>query len=159
MEERTADAQSAPRSWVAVVSAAHVERGVSGGFAQACHGKRAPLARMRAGDMLVYYSPRTELGAGVPLRAFTALGHVSDERVYPFDMGGGFVPHRRDVRYLHQRTVLLDALASRLHFTQPGSGWGLLARRGHFEIDLHDAGVIAAAMGCPDALRAAHGWR
>lgn len=149
------DARAAQRYWVGVVSAAHVARGVSGGFAQLCHGKKSPLAQMRAGDLLVYYSPRSELGGGERLRAFTALGVVVDERVYKFDMGGGFVPTRRDVRYLHERRVSLDALSGLLHFTRPGSGWGLLARRGHFEIDAHDGGLLAQAMGCPHALACA----
>lgn len=33
------------KAWIAVVSRAHVMRGVEGGFAQLCHGKRSPLAR------------------------------------------------------------------------------------------------------------------
>ena len=37
----------APRYWIAVASADHVARGVAGGFMQVCHGKRAPLARIR----------------------------------------------------------------------------------------------------------------
>src|SRR4051812_18172527 len=47
----------AARAWVGVVSRTHVQRGVLGGFAQVCHGKRSPLDRMRDGDALVYYSP------------------------------------------------------------------------------------------------------
>lgn len=144
------------RYWVGVVSAAHVARGVSGGFAQTCHGKRAPLARMQPGDVFIYYSPRSELGAGEPLRVFTAFGQVRDERVYAFDMGGGFVPYRRDVRYVHRWHAPLGALSGTLHFTRPGSGWGMQARRGHFEIDAHDARVIACAMGCESALGPAH---
>ena len=45
------------RYWLGVVSRAHVERGVAGGFAQLCHGRAAPLARMQTGDWLIYYSP------------------------------------------------------------------------------------------------------
>jgi hypothetical protein len=33
--------------WIAVVSKDHVLKGVEGGFAQAGHGKRAPLAKMK----------------------------------------------------------------------------------------------------------------
>jgi hypothetical protein len=88
------------RYWLGVVSRAHVERGVAGGFAQLCHGKAAPLRRMRAGDWLIYYSPKTEMRPDAPkLQAFTALGRLVDERVYEVDLGDGWVPHRRDVRY------------------------------------------------------------
>jgi hypothetical protein len=134
------------RAWVGVVSRAHVLRGVAGGFAQLCHGKRAALARMRPGDALVYYSPTTEYGGGVPLRAFTALGRVVGDDVYPFDMGGGFVPFRRDIAYERAGEVRLGALAPRLAFVRDNPAWGMLARRGHFEIGLDDLAVIREAM-------------
>jgi hypothetical protein len=38
------------RAWIAVISHAHVERGKGGGFTQVCHGKRAPLERMKPGS-------------------------------------------------------------------------------------------------------------
>lgn len=148
------------KAWVGVVSRAHVMRGVAGGFAQLCHGKQAPLRRMREGDLLVYYSPTTEFRAGEKLQAFTALGRVRGDDAYRFDMGGGFVPFRRDVDYLGKRVVPLDALRDRLAFTRNGN-WGMLARRGHFEITLEDASIIARAMGIdlrgqsPEALRIA----
>ncbi|MGB8598595.1 MAG: hypothetical protein WCE88_03760 [Burkholderiales bacterium] len=37
-------------------------RGVAGGFTQLGYGKRAPLACMKAGDWLIYYSPRMCIG-------------------------------------------------------------------------------------------------
>jgi len=137
------------KAWVGVVSRAHVRRGVAGGFAQLGHGKRAPLARMSVGDWLVYYSPTTEFPEGAPLRAFTALGRVVGADVYAFDMGGGFVPYRRDVAYLTEaREVPVRDLAAQLEFITRRANWGMLARRGHFEITLADLRRIAAAMGC-----------
>jgi hypothetical protein len=134
------------RAWVGVVARAHVRRGVAGGFAQLCHGKRGALARMQPGDWLVYYSPATEMGGGAPLRAFTALGRVTGAAIYPFDMGGGFVPFRRDVAYERVRETPLRALAPRLRFVSENPRWGMLARRGHFEIAMEDLEIIAAAM-------------
>jgi EVE domain-containing protein len=135
------------RAWVGVVSRAHVQRGVVGGFAQLCHGKRASLDRMRNGDALVYYSPTTEFRGGSALQAFTALGVVLGESSYPFDMGGGFIPFRRQLAYAAcLREVPLRELAPQLHFVQSNPSWGMLARRGHFEIDLHDFELIATAM-------------
>lgn len=137
----------APRAWIGVVSRTHVLRGVAGGFAQLCHGKRGPLARMGVGDRLVYYSPTTEFRGGVPLRAFTAIGRIVGDAVYPFEMGGGFVPFRRDVAFDQELCEApVRGLTSRLHFIQKNPNWGLLARRGHFEIDLYDLGVIESAM-------------
>jgi hypothetical protein len=130
-----------------VVSQGHVRLGVRGGFAQLCHGQEAPLRRMQPGDFLVYYSPTTEFRSGEPLRAFTALGRVSDVQLTRFDMGGGFVPFRRGIRYLAQKSVPIDALRTQLRFVRDNPNWGWLARRGHFEIGLADLELIAAAMG------------
>lgn len=137
-----------PRAWVGVVSRSHVLRGVAGGFAQLNHGKRGPLERMSVGDWLVYYSPKTDFPDGEPIRAFTALGRVVGKTTYAFDMGGGFVPYRRDVAYVKGvREVPVSILASELSFITSRPNWGMLARRGHFEIEMADLERIAVAMG------------
>ena len=137
------------RAWVGVVSRAHVARGVAGGFAQVCHGKRAPLERMRSGDWIAYYSPTSEFRGGNALRAFTAIGRVLSEEAFPFDMGDGFVPFRKHVAYAPAANAAeIRPLLPQLHFVRRNPNWGMLARRGHFEIDAHDLGVIAQAMGC-----------
>jgi hypothetical protein len=132
-------------AWLGVVSRAHVLRGVDGGFAQVCHGKAPPLRRMRRGDWLVYYSPSIEMG-GAPLRAFTAIGRVEDDEVFPFDMGGGFVPFRRRVRYARAHEVPLDALKDRLEMCSRPN-WGIALRRGHLPLSALDLATIGAAMG------------
>ncbi len=140
------------RYWVGVVSRDHVLRGVEGGFAQLSHGKRAPLERMRVGDWLVYYSPRESRNGGKPLRSFTAIGRVVGEGAYPFEMGGGFVPFRRDVAYLPSEDAAIRPLADQLSFTNDKERWSQPFRRGHFGIVREDFLRIASAMGvCPDA--------
>ncbi|TDU13644.1 EVE domain-containing protein [Bacillus subtilis] len=62
--------------WIGVVSEQHVLKGAAGGFAQLCHGKKAPLAKMKEGDWLIYYSPRDAYPDGKLLRSFTAIGKV-----------------------------------------------------------------------------------
>jgi hypothetical protein len=109
-------------AWLGVVSRAHVQRGVAGSFAQLCHGKAQPLRRMRRGDWLVYYSPTIEMG-GTALRAFTAIGQVEGEAAYTHDMGGGFVPYRRDVSYAKAKEVALDMIKERLALCA-GPNWG-----------------------------------
>jgi hypothetical protein len=93
------------RFWIGVVSASHVKRGELGGFAQLCHGKSAPLRKMRAGDWLIYYSPRTEITKGAPLQAFTAIGEVADDQVYEYQMSPSFIPFRRNISYVPCREV------------------------------------------------------
>jgi hypothetical protein len=139
---RTAES---PRYWLGVVSFAHVQRGVAGGFAQLCHGKAAPLRRMRAGDWLVYYSPKTEMRGGDRLEAFTALGQIVDDEVFDCDMGGGFVPQRRRVRYERVRPIVIQALKPELHLTARPN-WGFALRRGHLELDAHDFNLIARTL-------------
>ena len=87
-------------SWLAVASAEHVAIGRRDGFMQVGHGKGAPLKRLHAGDRIAYYSPVRVFGGKDACQAFTAIGTVRDERVYQGDMGGGFLPLRRDVDWL-----------------------------------------------------------
>jgi hypothetical protein len=136
-------------AWLGVVSRAHVHRGVAGGFAQLCHGKAQPLRRMRRGDWLVYYSPTVEMG-GAPLRAFTAIGRVEGDDIYSHDMGGGFVPYRRNVRYADAKEVVLDVIKQKLELCA-GGNWGIALRRGHLPLEASDFATIAAAMGLQPA--------
>ena len=43
------------KSWMAVASAEHVRNGRAQGFMQVCHGKAAPLRRLKPNDWVVYY--------------------------------------------------------------------------------------------------------
>ena len=137
---------TAPRYWLGVVSRRHVERGVAGGFAQLCHGKRAPLARMQVGDWLVYYSPRTEMTGGAPLQTFTALGRVTGASVYEHAMSADFVPHRRDVAYLPSHPAPILPLVDKLSFVRDPKRWGFPLRRGILRLTAGDFALIARAM-------------
>lgn len=133
------------RAWLGVVQAEHVARGVALGIAQVNHGRRAPLARMHAGDWLVYYSPHHRLGEHRALQAFTALGRLPDDGLWQADEGE-FRPFRRRVDYrADARHVPLAALRRRLDLTADPH-WGYLLRRGLVELTLHDLAVIHQAM-------------
>lgn len=137
-----------PRCWIATVSREHVQRGIAGSFAQACHGKATPLSRMRAGDYLAFYSPTDTYGDSTPCRRFTALARIDDGPVYPVDMGEGFVPNRRDVTFLVAAEAEIAPLIPALSFLPDKRRWGFPFRRGHFEIPAADMASIAIAMGC-----------
>lgn len=122
--------------------------GVAGGFAQLCHGRAAPLAKMRPGDWLIYYAPRERMHAGAPVRAFVALGRVVGERVYEVELDGR-TPHRRDIVYEPVRRVALADVKARLHLAA-SPAWAMKLRSGHVELDAHDFAIIAAAMRAPD---------
>jgi hypothetical protein len=108
---------------------------------------------MRAGDRLIYYSPRTEMTTGDPVQSFTAIGEMLAGEPYPFDMGGGFVPYRKNVKFYAGRDAPIRPLLDRLGFTKGKPSWGYAFRRGFFEITAADHDVIAGAMAADQALK------
>lgn len=135
--------------WLAVASAEHVRRGRSQGFMQACHGKAAPLRRIRPGDRVVCYSPNTTFGGRDRLQAFTVMGVVREGQPYEHDMGGGFVPFRRDVDWLEAAEAPIQPLLDRLSFSAGRRNWGYALRFGLLGIEAADMDLIATAMGLP----------
>ncbi len=132
--------------WIGVVSRQHVLKGVAGGFAQVCHGKKRPLARMKTGDYLIYYSPKETMQGNEKCQKFTALGQIAGNKPYEFDMGEGFVPFRLDVEYHPCTEAPIAPLLPLLSFTRSSSNWGGKFRFGLFEISKEDFEIIAEAM-------------
>ncbi len=135
---------TAPRNWISTVSREHVMIGVAGGFAMMNHGKLAPLQRLSPGDNLAYYSPKTAYPDGAPLKAFTAIGIVRDKPPYPAVMPNGMQVFRRDIDWFPATETPISALMDRLEFTR--GNWGMLARRGLFEVSGEDFQTIRTAM-------------
>ena len=135
------------RGWIAVACADHVALGVAGGFMQVCHGKAAPLRRMRPGDYVAYYSPTESFGVRRSLQAFTAIGVIRDSEPYCFDMGAGFQPWRRNVDWLVSQPANIRPLLGKLEFTAGrGSTWGFALRFGALAASDADMTVIGEAM-------------
>lgn len=132
--------------WIGVVSQAHVERGVSGGFAQLCHGKAAPLRRMKQGDWLIYYAPKTAMAEGCSLQMFTAIGKVIGEAPYSYEMTPEFTPYRLDISYVPCKPASIHPLLAELSFIHDPKRWGYPFRYGHLEITREDFNRIAHAM-------------
>ena len=135
------------RYWIGVASRDHVMRGVEGGFCQLCHGKAQPLKATRAGDRIIYYSPRTGMRSGETIQAFTAIGRIEAGEAYPFDMGDDFKPYRKNVSFLAAHDAPIQPLLERLSFTKGKKSWGYAFRRGVIEITAEDYALIAEAMG------------
>ncbi|WP_299203186.1 EVE domain-containing protein [uncultured Amphritea sp.] len=133
-------------NWIAVASADHVRIGKSAGFMQVCHGKAAPLRRIRPGDTVVYYSPTERLGDKVKRQAFTAIGVVKPAAPYQVDMGAGFQPFRRDVCWFDAREVSILPLLDQLEFSAGNKNWGYRFRFGLFQVSDHDMQMISSAM-------------
>lgn len=134
------------RYWVGVASRDHVRVAVSRGFCQLNHGREAPLRRLSPGDGIVYYSARDRRQDGDPVQAFTAIGEVLDTDVYAATVSDTFRPYRRDVRYFDAIEAPIRPLLPDLSFAGANTGWGLILRRGSFEIDATDYHIIARAM-------------
>ncbi|MFI4937928.1 MAG: EVE domain-containing protein [Candidatus Berkiellales bacterium] len=133
--------------WIGVVSKEHVMRGKAGGFAQVCHGKEAPLKRMKANDMLVYYSPNVTFGEKSPYRCFTALGIILPKEAYQVKMNDDFIPFRRDVHYIETQDAAIFDLIPELSFIHNKAKWGAAFRFGILKIPRDDFTIIAKAMG------------
>jgi hypothetical protein len=133
-------------SWINTVSLEHVERGVAGGSTQADHGRDTRLRRLRRGDALVCYSPRTAMRSGASLQQFTAIAHR----------------RRRALSRRYDTRLPPLAPAGRLRRGEPGrrppaaaaavvrdrrAAVGAAVPRGLFEVDDADLAVIAAVMG------------
>ena len=135
--------------WLGVVSRAHVQLGVVGGFIQLNHGRKAPLQKFRAGDGLVMYSPRTAYPDGEALQSFTAIGTITSGEVYQVETAPDFKPYRIDVRFHRCEEASIRPLVEVLSFIKSKTHWGAAFRFGQLKIPAKDFELIADAMGCP----------
>lgn len=132
--------------WIGVVSRSHVQRGVQGGFIQLNHGKKAPVQRLKAGDRIALYSPRTAYPDGAPLQAFTALGIVRSGQVYQVEMAADFKPYRVDVDFVAATEAPIKPLLQRLSFIKDKTHWGAAFRFGFLRVPEDDFAIVEAAL-------------
>ncbi len=142
------------KNWIAVASADHARRGRDTspvkpgcGFMQVCHGKLSPIKRVQPGDRVAYYAPATTMGGKDKLQSLVSIGIVQAGDPYAFDMGGGFMPYRRDIAYVKAKEVPILPLLDTLEFVEDRQRWGYKFRFGLFSISDHDMRLIADAMG------------
>jgi EVE domain len=133
-------------NWINTVSRDHVRRGVRGRFAQANHGKPDTLRKMAHGDWIVFYSPKTALEGGEPLRAFTAIGQIADDEPYEVEVTPDLRRWRRNVDFLSCTETPIRPLIADLQFIENKRAWGYRFRFGVFRIDDRDFDVIRSAM-------------
>ena len=136
----------ASRYWVSVVSREHILKGKEWGIIQVCHGKAAPLRRMKAGDWIVNYSSVESLQTKEKCQKFTALARIKTGKVYQVDMGEGFQPFRLDAEFFPCRETPIHPLISELSFIKNSKQWGYPFRFGHFEIPAADFELISKNM-------------
>ena len=140
--------------WIGVVSRSHIEIGVRGGFMQLNHGKKAPVQRMKAGDWIAVYSPRTAYPDGELLQAFTALGKVTTGAIYQVTVSEDFKPYRVDVEFFPCSPAPIRPLIATLSFIKNKQSWGSAFRFGQLKVSRQDFLQVSKAMGV-EAQRAA----
>lgn len=129
--------------WIGVASKDHVTLGVAGGFCQLCHGKSAPLNKMKAGDWLIYYAPKQSLKTKEPCQEFVAIGQILPGMAYSFEMSPDFIPVRKDIKFIENiKPVPLQALADLPLWQEYRSR----LRFGHFQIPKELFDFIASGM-------------
>ena len=134
------------KCYIIVVSLDHCYVGIKEGIIQACHGKLAPIKRLKAGDKVILYANKQSFGSSVPIRRFVAIGAVTEDEPYQYEMFPGFCPFRRNIIYdKHLREVSVYELMDKLSFTQSKS-WGMRLRYGFFEIPMKDYDSILKNM-------------
>ena len=132
--------------WIGVASKNHVLRGVKDDAAMLNHGKLAPLKKMKAGDYLVYYAPKIELGKDEPCQKFVALGRIKTGEPYQVKLSEDFEPYRVDVEYFKAEDAEIKPLIESLEFIKNKQSWGYSFRFGQIEISKNDFDLIAKAM-------------
>lgn len=132
--------------WIIVASKDHVKSGMEQGIAQACHGKVAPLKRMRKDDFVIFYSGKQTLGKSETCQKFTAIGRVKDDEVFQFQMTENFCPSRRNIEFFESKEVSILSLINDLSFIQNKQSWGYPFRFGFFEIGKNDFDLISSKM-------------
>lgn len=126
--------ETSKNCWIGVISRAHVQLGIKGGFIQLNHGKKAPLQRLHAGDYIIIYSPRDAYPDGNVLQQFTAIGRIMTGDIYQVEMTPDFKPYRLDVRFLKCHETPIKPLIPSLSFIKNKTKWGAVFRFGHLKI-------------------------
>ena len=132
--------------WIAVISKDHAMQAVQGNFIQLSHGKEAPLKRLHKGDWLLIYSSKNSINSNEKCQTFTAVGQVSDDRIYQAEMNENFKPFRRNLQFFPCTPVSILPLINELSFIQNKKLWGYPFRFGFFEIHKNDFFLIAKGM-------------
>ncbi len=105
------------------------------------------LQRLKAGDKVAFYSPRTSYEDGRLLQSFTALATVADDTLYQAKLSPDFVPWRRDMNFdTMAQEAPIRPLIENLSFISDKTHWGYRFRLGLFEIPAADYELIAQAM-------------
>ncbi len=132
--------------YIIVASQDHVEAGVEKGFAQAGHGKKTNLDKLKKDDWIIYYSSKDKYENGKAYQKFTAAGQVTDDEPYQVKVNEDFQPWRRNIRFYEVNALEIRPLLDNLHFIKNKDKWGMYLMSGFFEINEADFKRISEPM-------------
>ncbi|MDY8137538.1 EVE domain-containing protein [Aquimarina sp. 2201CG5-10] len=132
--------------WIITASKEHVKNGVTGGFAQACHGKSTPLKKMKTGDYVIYYSSKEYFDKSDKCQEFTAIGKVKNDEVYQLEISPDFCPSRLDIEFYDSKDISILPLINDLEFIINKQKWGYPFRWGILQINERDFKLISYLM-------------
>ena len=138
-----------PNYFVGVVSLEHAQLGYQGGFTQACHGKKNPLARTKKGDWFVQYSPKKTFRGKDPYQKFSFIGQIVSDEPYQVQLSPNFHPYRIDINYIDTTKALhtdIKTLTPQLSFITNKRYWGMAFRYGFLKIPRQDFALIYHTM-------------
>lgn len=141
---------SDPNYWIAVLSQDHVDGARAGAYVELNQGRVGFLERMRSGDRVVFYSPRTRTPRGEPVQAFTAAAQITDATLRRVALADGSCVFRLTARYASAQPAPIKPLLDQLSFIRNRQHWGAAFRFGGLRVPAHDFARIAAAMQCPE---------
>lgn len=137
--------------WIVTVSKEHVLNGKEWEIMQACHGKKAPLKRIKKGDYVVFYSSKYKKNDKQSYQKFTAIAKAIDNEIYQVKMFENFEPFRRKVVFWDCVETEIRPLINDLQFIPNKKSWGYPFRYGLLEISKSDFDLITSKMLLSDA--------
>jgi hypothetical protein len=130
--------------WVNIIPKERVEKAMKEGVMES-KGDEAHLARLKEGDWVVFYSPRTDIAGTTKLQTFTAIGQVKDSNIES-TFEDGVKVFRRKVEYTPTVETSLIPLIQPLSFIRNKKHWGFIFKFSLVEIPETDFQLISEKM-------------
>jgi len=132
--------------YIIVASKDHVSKGEKEGFAQAGHGKKHQLDKLKKNDWIIYYSSKETYDSTKSFQKFTAIGQIIDEAPFQIKVSAGFEPWRRATHFYPAQDIDIRPLLADFTFIIHKKRWGFHFMKGFLEISKADFDRIAEKM-------------
>jgi len=133
--------------WIGVAHRKQALSAQSAGFVALSHGKKSAVAKLRVGDRVIYYAPKTDF-EGAAVQAIVALATITGETIYERNMPDtDFHPWVIDADFASVDEIPIRPLLESLSFVKDIRYWGMAFRRSQFQITKADFEILAGAMG------------